>query len=365
MSVRTRKVAYYITPHGYGHAVRSLEVIRSLLRMNSGVEVTIVSEIPEFLVAQNIGHSLPYRRRRLDIGLVQLDSIRFDLASTLSQLINLQARAEELLAEETQFLKAQSCDLVVADIPFMAFLAADRCGIPSLGIGNFTWDWIYSAYVEHDPKWRKVMEWICQCYGHCDLLLQLPMHGDCSACPRRMDVPLVARRAGRRPLETRRLVGIHPQQPAYLIAFADLDLSGSALRALETIPEALFLFKHPLQYNLSNGICLDGLDLSYADAIAAVDAVITKPGYGIVSDCLAHGTPMIYTDRGVFPEYRILVDTMREHLPVAFISPDDLCSGNWVQAILEIRRASARPPTIRTDGAEICARTILERLEGS
>ena len=360
--MQTRKVAYYITPHGYGHAVRSLEIIRSLLSMDSGVEVTIVSDIPEFLVAQNTGRLLPYRRKRLDIGLAQLDSIRFDLNSTLEALLRLQNRAEQLVAEEARFLEEQSFDLLVADIPFIAFRAAHRCGLPSLGIGNFTWDWIYSAYAEQDPKWRELIEWIREGYGLCDLLLQLPMHGDCSACPQRMDVPLVARRSTRHPRETRQLLGIGLQQPAYLIAFGDLSLTGSALRSLESIPDALFLFKHPLHYRLSNGLSLDAHDLSYADVVAAADAVVTKPGYGIVSDCLAHGTPMIYTDRGVFPEYPILVDTMRKHLSVAFLSSENLYSGKWEQAIGAIRGASPRPPSIRTDGAEICARTILDKL---
>lgn len=31
MPVSERTIAYYITPHGFGHAVRSLEVIRHLL----------------------------------------------------------------------------------------------------------------------------------------------------------------------------------------------------------------------------------------------------------------------------------------------------------------------------------------------
>ncbi|MCU0572805.1 MAG: hypothetical protein MUC41_07405 [Syntrophobacteraceae bacterium] len=364
MSRHFRRIAYYITPHGFGHAVRSLEIIRGLLQQDSGVEITLVSEIPELLVMQNIGRPLPYRRRRLDFGLIQLDSVRFDLASTLSALADLKAGADLIVDEESEFLKSRHIDLVVADIPFLPFQAARRCGIPSLGVGNFTWDWIYSTYTEQDPRWPKLIQWIAAGYGQCDLLLRLPMHGDCSACPRHVDVPLVARHSNRPPEETRGLLGLDPLQPAYLLAFATLDLDDSALRAVETIPEAVFLFKHPLDYRLSNGLCLDPFDLSYPDVIAASDAVITKPGYGIVSDCLSHGTPMIYTDRGDFPEYPILVDAMRKHLPVAYMSSQDLYSGRWDHALAEIRRCPRRPVNLGTDGAEVCAQIILEALGG-
>ena len=360
MTKRPRNIAYYITPHGFGHAVRSLEIIRCLLISDSDVQVTLVSDIPEFLVVQNIGRPLPCRRRRLDFGLVQLDSIRFDLGSTLSALTDLRAEADQIVDEESEFLKNRRIDLVVADIPFLPFRAARRCDIPSLGVANFTWDWIYSSYADQDPKWPEIVQWIAEDYGLCDLLLRLPMHGGCSACPRHLDVPLVARHSRRPPEETRRILGLDPWQPAYLLAFATLDLDDAALRAVETIPDAVILFKHPLDYRLSNGLCLDPFALSYPDVIASCDAVITKPGYGIVSDCLAHGTPMIYTDRGEFPELPILVDAMRQHLPVAFLSPQDLYSGRWHGAISEIRRCERRPVTLETDGAEVCARIILE-----
>lgn len=357
-----RRIVYYITPHGFGHAVRSLEIIRCLRRMDSGIEVTLVSEIPDFLVIQNIGGPLPYRKRRLDIGLHQLDSLRFDLGSTLSALLNLRSVSDRLVAEEVEFLRSLKADLVVADIPFLAFQAARRCAIPSVAIANFTWDWVYAAYVDQGPRWQELIDWIAEAYTHCDLLLRLPMHGDCATCPRIVDVPLVARRSTRSREETRGILGLGPNQQAYLLAFAMLELDDSALRAIENIPEAVFLYKHPLDYPLANGLCLDPYDLSYADVVAACDAVITKPGYGIVSDCLAHGTPMIYTDRGHFREYPVLVEAMSAHLPVAYLPSQDLYSGRWAHALSEIRRHPPRPVTLRTDGAEVCARIILETL---
>ena len=46
------RLAYYITSHGFGHAVRSLEVIRQLLVQEPRLQITVVSDIPEDLVEQ-------------------------------------------------------------------------------------------------------------------------------------------------------------------------------------------------------------------------------------------------------------------------------------------------------------------------
>ena len=40
----------------------------------------------------------------------------------------------------------------------------------------------------------------------------------------------------------------------------------------------------------------------------AADVVVTKPGYGIIAECLANDTAIVYTSRGEFAEYDVLVD---------------------------------------------------------
>ncbi len=125
----------------------------------------------------------------------------------------------------------------------------------------------------------------------------------------------------------------------------------------------VFLYKHPLSFHFRNGICLDKFPLSYEDVVGAVDGVITKPGYGIVADCLAHGTPVIYTDRGFFAEYDILVREMAKQLTTVYLSSPDLYAGRWKSAIGQLQGQARVAPSLPCNGAEICAQTILDFLE--
>ncbi len=360
--MKNRRLAYYITPHGFGHAIRSIEVIRHLLVLAPALEIVIVSTIPEFLVDQSLGDSVSIRRKQLDIGLVQRDSIQFDLRATLDQLQSLHDHRDALVADEIHFLNAQEIQAVVCDIPFLPFAAASQASIPAIGMGNFTWDWIYQAYASVDSRWTPLVDWIRESYHKCHLLLQLPMHGDCSVCPNIQDVPLVARRAKRKREETLEILGLRLDQKVYLISFGWLDLGETAQKRLEEITDAVFLFKHPLSFHFRNGICLDEHPLSYEDVVAAVDGVITKPGYGIVSDCLAHGTPVIYTDRGFFPEYDILVQEMAKQLSTVYLSSPDFYAGRWQAAIQALEKLPRVTPALPCNGAEVCAETILRYL---
>ena len=78
----------------------------------------------------------------------------------------------------------------------------------------------------------------------------------------------------------------------------------------------------------------------YEDLVGAAEAVVTKPGYGIISECIANDTAILYTSRGHFPEYDVLVEEMPKYLRSAFISHDDLFAGKWEAASRQAARAA-------------------------
>lgn len=362
------KIAYYITPHGFGHAIRSLEVIRHLLndkgKRGEDVEIVLVADVPAFLVRQNIPVPMAQRRKRLDVGLIQKDSLRFDLDDTLVALHDLHHNAPRLIEEEANFLREQMMDAVVCDIPFLPFEAAHLAQVPSIGISNFTWDWAYQGYVQYDPRWSEVIHWIRDCYRKCSLFLRLPMNGDCSIFPNLQDVPLVGRKGLIAKQETRRMLGIPHDAKIALISFSALSLSHQAESCLARMKDMRFLVKAPLSMEMPNALNLDSFShIPYADVVAASDMVVTKPGYGIVADCLANATPMIYTDRGEFPEYPILVRAMEENLVTKYLPSELLYNGEWSEAIRCILNNPGTNRKVPAIGARVCAERIIEFTE--
>ncbi len=88
---------------------------------------------------------------------------------------------------------------------------------------------------------------------------------------------------------------------------------------------------------------LEEAGVRYEDLVAAADVVVSKPGYGIVSECIANQTALLYTSRGVFAENDVLIAGMQRVLRSRFISQDDLRSGRWqpsIRALLAATRAA-------------------------
>lgn len=101
-------------------------------------------------------------------------------------------------------------------------------------------------------------------------------------------------------------------------------------------------------------------DLDYPDLVGAADVVVSKPGYGIVSECIANGAALLYTDRGRFAEHDVFVDAMPRVMRCGFISQRDLQEGRWTEPIESLLCEPEAPVRLETNGAKVAAETILD-----
>jgi L-arabinokinase len=155
-----------------------------------------------------------------------------------------------------------------------------------------------------------------------------------------------------------------------LLSFGGL---GAALRHSPAIPpHVLLVTSQPLFPGLSTPWCrtiptatLRSAGLRYEDLVGAADVVMTKPGYGIVAECIANGTPMLYTPRGRFAEYDRLVPGIEAYLPHAVLDNDDLYAGRWTDALERVLAQPRPDATADVSGARTAADVLGEFLDGA
>jgi hypothetical protein len=359
-----RPLAVYVSGHGYGHSTRTAEVLRAVRERAPGLPIAVVTSAPAFLFEGVVPPPLEVRRVECDVGLAQKDALVIDEEGTVAAWRRFVAGWPGLVESEAAWLRSSGAGLVVGDIPPLAFAAAAEAGIPAVGVSNFSWDWIYGHLATRVPGLAEASAHARAAYATADLLLRLPFAGDLSAFRRVEDVPLVVRRPPVAKQEARRRLDLDGR-PAVLLSFGGLGLPGLQPAAFGALPGYQLLLTGragvgPIPSNLR---CLDGdglaaIGLSYPDVVGAVDVVVTKPGYGIVTDCIGAGTRLVYTDRGDFPEYPVMVAEMPRSLPCVFVSNDELLEGRLGRA-LEAVLGRPFPDPPRTDGAAVAAEKLL------
>lgn len=359
-----RSIAYYVSAHGYGHGVRSCSIIQAINSLYPQVTVHVVSRLPVSFLSNLLGASRNHLRpESFDTGMIQLDSIRVDVPATLTQVEQLCSRRKERVAQEVSFLRENHIGLIVADIPGIPIEAAAFLGIPRLAVGNFSWDWIYSAYVPQDSRWKPVIEMFREEYAQTDLLLRLPFCDEMEAFPHIEDIPLVASPGSTMREEIAALAGCDPAKKWILLSFTTLDWDDHALDSVERMHDYEFFTVLPLSWQRRNIHTLDRKQAAFSSVIASVDAVISKPGFGILSDCVVNKKPLIYADRNDFAEYAILEDAIRKYLKHVHIPAADLYRGDLRSSLERIWDSSEPVEELQSGGDRVAAHRIAEYLK--
>ena len=342
-------VAFYISGHGFGHASRSIEVINALVDQQPGARVVIRSEVAPWLVARTVRPGVTLEPAPCDTGVVQLDSLTLDEAATLARARAFMATFPARVAREVAWLKGIGATMVVADLPPLGIAAAHAAGLPALALGNFTWDWIYAGYDGSGD----LVDLIGEVYRYTTLALRLPMWGGFATMPKIVDLPFVARRSSREPMAVRDALGLPRDQRLVLASFGGYGVDGLNVAALRQTEGYRILLPGDI-----DEAAMYGMGLRYEDLVHAVDVVVTKPGYGIISECVANQTALLYTSRGHFVEYDVLVAAMPRFLRTAFIDHAQLFSGHWRAPLDALLAQPAPPEQPATNGADVAAQLI-------
>ncbi|MEO5740117.1 MAG: hypothetical protein ABIS29_05935, partial [Vicinamibacterales bacterium] len=188
------------------------------------------------------------------------------------------------------------------------------------------------------------------------------------------DIPFIARHSQRTQDDVRRALGLPPRAegtPLVLISFGGYGVAGLNTLALADLKDYTIattdasVRDHTIEpatgllYISEQQVYQDGL--RYEDLVRGADVIVTKPGYGIISEAIANGAALLYTSRGHFVEYDVLVREMPRYLRAEFIEQEDLLSGNWSTALKRLLHQPEPPERPALNGAEIAAAEILRQ----
>ncbi len=373
-------IVFYVSGHGYGHASRTIEVINAILVKRPETRIGVRTAAPRWLFDLTVRGKIAFSTLETDTGVVQSDALTLDEADTIRRASAFHSDLVTRAASETRILRELGAGLIVGDIPPLAFSVGAAAGIPSIGMGNFTWDWVYADY----PRVRlapSLLPAIRGAYARASMALRLPMSAGFESFSNVKDIPFIARHATKTRVEVAKLLKVPTDKPWVLMSFGGYGIPGLDMDVLAKLKKYIVLNTRSQPSGRArkdtpmidrkgalisiNEEAMYDRGVRYEDLVGAAVAVVTKPGYGIISEAIANDTAVLYTSRGHFPEYDVLVAEMPKYLKSAFISQEDLFSGKWDSPIDKLL-AQSRPKGAKkpdTNGAEVAADMLLQALD--
>ncbi len=287
------------------------------------------------------------------------------LDKTLEACRALHNNAGRIIDEELTFIRENQVRLIAGDIPPLCFEIAARAGVPSMAITNFTWNWIYRAYLREHPDFLLLIEEMETFYGKATLSLTLPYPCTMNVFPRQEAIPWITRVSSLTTEQARTKFQLPQCATIVLLSFGGTGLARLPWARLMQLREFFFVATGESKEIGDNLLILPDMQRQYEDLLRAVDLIVTKPGYGIVADVIAHRVPMLYTDRGEFPEYPRLVEALNHCATAEFIPQSGLLSGNIAPYLRKLLEKKRNWPEVGLDGAQVAADKILALMDGN
>jgi hypothetical protein len=369
------RIAYFITPHGYGHAARASAVMAALQELDPTVGFEIFTKVPHWFFEQSLPGAFGYHSLLTDIGLAQKTPLLEDLPETVRRLEKLLPFDTSLIGELADLMHRLECQLVICDIAPMGIAVARQAALPSLLIENFTWDWIYQGYVSEAPDLDRFIPYLHQLFAAADYHIQTePAHR--WRPPDLVTLP-VSRKLRAPAGHIRRKLGIPDQAQAVMITMGGIPGHYDFLERLPRQDDLYYIIPgmdREEQNHLNPAVAGAGptrgnfvllphhSDLFHPDMVNASDAVLGKAGYSTLAEVYYAGVPFAYILRPRFRESGVLKAYMERHMRGLPVPGTHLRNGRWASVIEELL-AAPRLRRSEVHSADQAARFIYDLLK--
>lgn len=340
----TETVAFFVSPHGFGHIFRTVPVIAELLK-NSDSRVLLVTAEEhagraKAYLSENTGLSAEELESRFaaevmntDFGIaVKPGSLEIDVETVRKGVEDFVGCFDVYAKKGVGLIEKYGVSIVVSDICPWALISAEKCGIPSFLMASFTWIEIYEEYFP-----ESLISPFRACYHLADrvLLYELANKVTRTRFSDGIQVGYTARKINKEKAEKikRSLSGRGD------IVFVSVGLSNSG------IDEDIYVGNIPCMFIATKGVRLSGDNVitlpddckNTQDYVAASDYCIIKSGWTTVAECMIAGKPMALIGRDDVAEDRMTIEMLTEGGFGIKIEPEEV--GNMTGVIWKIRNS--------------------------
>ncbi len=332
-------IAWFITPHGFGHAARACAIMSALRSALPEVIFEIYTRVPPWFFAESLQNGFNYHPLLTDIGIVQPSPMRENLPATISRLDQFLPFDPNRIDRLAAGLQRQQCRAVICDVSALGIAVAAKAKIPSVFIENFTWDWIYQDYYLRFPQFERFIAYLQQIYHQANHHVQTA-----PVCAPQPSADLTSAPVCRSPRATRhntkKQLNLSEEHKVVLVTMGGFQeqfgfigrLHASAVDAIFILPGAS---QNPeRQRNLI--LLPHHSDFYHPDLIFASDVVVGKAGYSTVAETYHAGLPFCFTTRPAFRESAPISEYIHQNFCCIQITPEAFERGDWVRHLPEL-----------------------------
>lgn len=310
---------FYVSEYGFGHATRCIALIREMLSVRNDVQIIVCNSFALQFIRTSLtgyGDRVIFHDVETDIGFILKEhSLNLDKENLEQSYEEFCANLPQKINDEIDFLSAFSVDCIISDISPIAFEIADKLEIRSIGISNFTW---YTAYKNIIPD--NSLQIFKNMYKKMDYFYMLAGSNEENfARLNTSSFHFYSRIIN--PLEVKKLrKKLNPtgeKQIIFIPLGMKIDIGDITTFPLWDDERYVFIVSHNMKIEHNN---VHKIPRNYTESqnyVATADCIISKAGWGTVSEAILQNKPLLIIDRKCMSE---------DQNTIRFLKDNNLCN---------------------------------------
>lgn len=343
-----------VSAHGLGHLAQTAPVLEALAQRLPALRLTLRSGLSTAQLQQRIGHPFAHIEAASDVAFLMHDAVRVDREASAAAYRRHHADWARHVAAEAEFLAALAPDLVLSNVSALPLAGARRAGLPAAALCSLHWADQF-AFLFGGEAWAVgILAELQAVYAGADAFLRCLPAAAMPALRNVVDVPPIARVGRRDRAALAALLGAGDDR-LVLVGMGGIGLE-LPVAAWPRVDGIRWLVREPLAQARPDVVGYRALGWHFSDLLASVDAVVTKPGYGMFVESAAAGTPLLYLRRDDWPEQEALIDWLRAVAVGAELSAAQFAAGDLLPALQSLWARPRR--SVAADGAGVAAERL-------
>ena len=348
-----------ISGHGFGHAAQVVPILNELGRHVPGVSAILRTSVPASFFTDRLTIPWSLQASQQDVGCVQRGPLDIDVSATWKAHNTFHASWKARMASEVSALASAAPEMVLADTPYLAASAGKQAGIPAVVVASFTWSDVLQFFGDASPEQQAIVDAMRCSYGDAEMALRIAPGLPLSGIRKVTDIGPIAEPARTERTRLRSSLRVMDSERLILVGFGGIPLETLPWDQMERM-EGFHFLVDGLERVSAHVHSLSTIPFSFKTALASVDAVMTKPGYGTIVEAVALGLPVLYVRRYNFADEAPLVKFLHDHGCGKELSKGDFASGNWRPALEALFLTPPAAGPLPITGAVEAAKALLQ-----
>ena len=346
-----------ISAHGFGHLSQAVPVIEALAERHHNLTFLVRSGHPRAVVGARCPVPHEYVQEPVDVGQIMVNATTPDLEETLAAYYHLHADWRQSVEQAARRMEFLSPDLVLADVSYISLAAAARVGVPGIGLCSLNWADVFRAYY---PAEEAIHTEILEAYAEAELFIRVEPAMPMIDLDNTVSVGPIGRSAPPRRADLDTALGICHGGTVVMVSLGGIPFD-LPIQHWPTVSGVHWIIdcQAPPRPDVHS---LEETGLTFHEALASVDTLAIKLGYGLSVEAALAGRPILYLRRGHFPDESSILEWIEGRIPAIEIDSRRLITGDLERPLRELLAMPAGLGAQATGAAE-AAEIILGYLQ--